>query len=270
MLDRILLRCSRVDEHVGLQVRKDARGLLFRHIESLHLKAAQRRSPYVQDPALRAKIDNEGYELGKIFDQRFLEEVREAVRPYLMDDEYSSVSEVADVEINRSVVLEQKRRKNGIPDLACIDEVVQQPDIVRSVRSYFGTGFTRGTVKVIQNQPFPPDKDVGLHHTCCWHIDSYQYWNPNEIRLLIYLTDQTSGGGTEVITAAKTREILSEYSYEELYEQQPSSIAEAADIKRSTGERGSALLFNPLQQLHRGVEPVDGPREILVLSLMPV
>lgn len=107
-----------------------------------------------------------------------------------------------------------------------------------------------------------------------WHCDR----GPRaHLKLLVYLNGNvTHGGSTEFLDFAATRAFeRSGYLFGDVANRRSdlSSLAEAcgADYRPHSwrGAAGEASLFAPSGVLHRGVMPCRGPRDVLVVCLLP-
>lgn len=225
-------------------------------LADIRLRLAQISSSFEKDEEVANKIDNGVYEFGQLYDTSLVDKLREDLKERLLDDEIADIEKSEGSEVYRSIFLDSEEE--------WVEEIVGNEELQNTVRSYFGADFKTTLVGLLR---YKKGEGESVATQLKWHLDTSA--PPNSIRLLIFMTDQKEVGAFELVDSESTEDLLEDFEYEELH-QDPAKVRENAEIESFTGKRGSALLTNVVDQLHRGREPAPGEdRYIMVLSFVP-
>lgn len=255
----MLQRLQSWDRRLGLRVRNNPRGILTKYLADMQWRISRWQSPYTRDKGVRKSIDNSAFDFGQLYDADRINAVQSDLHPHLMDDEQVYISERDGVELYRSLQFDWT-------EFESVQHVLENQELTDTVRSYFGCDFKPAFASILRYEHVSSEQEnsTAAAESRNWHLDTSAH--PNAIRFHISLT---GGGALHIIPRDRTQELLSTHGYDELT-QTPQLVESNSDATVFESQPGSALLFNPLEQLHRGTNPSDADtRTILIFSLLP-
>lgn len=256
----MLSKLRKLDTRIGLVLWKDGSGFLRRFMANINLQVARWRSGEEKDIEIKKEVNSGAYELGQLCSPGKAEEIRENLEPRL-DTEEAFVHESGGTDILRSISFDPE-------EIEAVNELIETPQLVKTVHKYFGSSFEVGVSRVLKYEYLSEEEYNSLDaYTRDWHLDTTA--EPNAVRFLVFLSDQKQEGAFEVVPREQTEELLEEFEYDEL-NNDPSKVTRNAKIEKYTGDRGSGVLCDVVNQLHRGGGPSEGKsRMVLVFSFLP-
>lgn len=249
-----------LNEPLKTRLKENPRDIPYWAISDISLYIKRMFSNSERDDKVVEKVDGGAYDFGQLLEPEQVDLIRSEIEPLISDDEQVDVHEFNGYEVRRDLTID-------VEEIEGLEEILNNPELIETVESYFGTDFELSMSVVLRYQNIPEEElDKGEGLTRDWHLDTSA--GSNEIRFLFFLTDQEEKGDFEVIDTESTAELLDEVGYDEVRES-PDLIREE-DIRRYNGGRGTALLCNVGDQLHRGRGPAeDDSRMILLLTFRP-
>jgi len=244
-----------LNEPLKTRLKENPRDIPYWMISDLSLYVKRLFSDIEREDSVVEKVDEGAYDFGELIGTEQVDRIRSEIEPLFSGDEHVDIHEVKGYEVRRDLPVD-------LEEIDGLEEVLNDPELVETVQSYFGTDFELSMSVVLRYQNIPEEElDKGEGLTRDWHLDTSA--GSNEIRFLFFLTDQEKKGAFELIDAESTAELLEEVGYDEVREN-PDLISEE-DIRRYKSSRGTALLCNVGDQLHRGRGPAEGDSRIMLL-----
>ena len=244
-----------LDEPFKTRLKENPGDLPYWIISDLRLYFKRLFSNREREEDVVEKVDGGAYEFGQLLGTDQVDRIRSDIEPLISDDEHAKISEFKGHEVMRGLRID-------VGEIDGLEEVLNHPELAETIQSYFGTDFELTTALAIHYQNIPEEElDKGEGLTRDWHIDTDA--RADEIRFLLFLTDQEEKGALEVVDTKKTAELLEKVGYDRIREN-PGMIGKE-DIKSYKGSRGTALLCNVGDQLHRGRGPAEGDSRIMLL-----
>lgn len=253
MRDKLEREVTGLDRQASLRLRDDPRGFVSPVLERLLLQVS-RLSSHERDPGLVEEVSEGGHFVEGAYDPEILEELVESVQPCL-DSDSALITEI-DGSKSRSAVnsdLVNFRELDGF------EQVLEDSPVEDLLRSYFGSEFRYGRPAVLRYEHLPPE--IEGRSTRRWHIDYATGFNT--VRVLVFLQDDSNP--IQVVSEEQTRQLLEDYSMEEIAEK-GELVSKEAEFRSFGGDRGDAVVFNARRQLHRGTNPDKGESR-MVMSL---
>lgn len=227
-------------------------------ISDLELYFKRSLSNIERDEEIVEKVNEGAYDFGQLINTDQVDIIRSDIESRLSDEDRVNIREFKGYEVRRDLPIEVEEVK----DIDGIEQLLDHPELVEKLQGYFGTDFELTTGLVIHYQNIPEEElGAGEGLTRDWHLDTSA--GSNEVRLLFFLTDQEEKGAFEAVGIRNTVRLLEKYGYDELREN-PDLVNED-EIKSYKGKRGTALLSNVVEQIHRGRGPEEGDSRILLL-----
>lgn len=250
------------DRKAGIKLLNNPEGIITGGLSSLNIRRARRNSDHILDIDLHEKIEAEVVEKVRVIDEEVIDSLLNDIKKEFKAREEKEPS------------LKSKTKKtfdSNSVDFNTLDgysDILENKDIKETVRSYYGSDFQVSYTMVLCYEPSSDESFEEVESTRNWHLGLGS--SSNVLRMLVFLTNETDGGPLEVISAKQTKELLENYTLDEL-KKNPEIVEENADIQSYNCDKGSVLFFNPLKQLHRGGNPAEGEsRYVMPFTIKPV
>lgn len=255
------LKFRKVDNKIGLFFNRP-RGILSPLIADAQLKKSQIGNQYKQNEEVVEKVDNGAYVIENAYDEEVIDKIREEIEDHLENSENVHITDVDGKDFLRTLFGDEL----DFGSIEGFENLLSNSEVDKAIKSYFGGEYNVERVQAMRYEHVPPetiDNSSDPGNPGRWHFDRYEA--NNSFKLLVFLNDS---GPTQAVSSRNSRELLRNHDLQEL-KNNPELVPED-QIQDFGGEKGTALLFNPCIQFHRGSNPEPGEvRTVVTFSLVP-
>ena len=236
---------------------------LVGHAQLLTAKALGKRHPHPRDMRDIRNLEVVGATtLENLYEPELIDELSRATATWFESDESRTGNAELDTYYRR------------IPDVAkniprVIDVV--NPRVCRLISGYYRRDFRITNITCWRNYHVPPavssERELFSYR---WHCDT---GNVSKLTLFVMLTDTSNNHGpTHSLTKQRTRYLIrTGYRNRNRYHHSSQEMEEPPHVSKATGARGTALLLNATQCLHRASIPRAGNhRDMLSVGIEPI
>lgn len=182
---------------------------------------------------------------------------------HFLENKYGSVHDLEDREHTTS----WSHQRAGV-----VRQIMPQiftEEVVAAIENYFDCHFQIFSLSLNRYLPSPESTE-----SFNWHRD---HEPPQQLHMMVYLSGASNDGGrTQVLDLETTRRAASlGYSYPPI-DRRTNDLgdifradADSVEVISPELSPGGAMIFAAPRNLHRGVLPLDAPRDTLLMLLMP-